>query len=178
MWLYLWHAYLRPIDNWCVTFTFDRHAATFLTFMPISCCMLVHDQFSQLSSQQQHIGNWCVVFTFRWLVLVFIIGVGTQSLLAVPEVLQGPFPVYHCRLVPVRSSVLPYSPFWAHVSCCPRLWGSRTHPFGDESAIRPTLLACQFLAFTTAPFFFLLCSQASSQSLINSATQSQPSAHR
>ena len=43
-------------------------------------------------------------FDRDWIRIHRTVGVGTLSLLAVPEVLRGPFPVYHCRLVPVRSS--------------------------------------------------------------------------
>ena len=38
----------RHTDNWCVTFTFDRHAATLLTFMPIFCCMAASNNTSAI----------------------------------------------------------------------------------------------------------------------------------
>jgi len=82
-------------------------------------------------------------------------GVGALPFLAVPEVLRGPFPVYQYHSVVHSCSSCHPVPFGA--SCHLRSVGGfsliPTAPHGDQSVIRPTLLACHFLAFTTARFF-------------------------
>jgi hypothetical protein len=102
------------------------------------------------------------------------IGVGDSGLLAVPEVLRGPVPVYHCRLA-VRRFILPYSTVpWPCLLLAEAFLGS-TCPHGDGSAIRPVPLA---LLSHSLSLLHLFCFFASGLRLISISTQLLSTQHQ
>ena len=75
-------------------------------------------------------------------------GVGALPLLAVPEVPRGPFPVYHCRLMLVRSSSCHPVPFGA--SCYLRSVGGLSRDSTAPPSIRGSFRVSPYDALTAS----------------------------